>query len=165
MTRVRSDGAPFDRARRRPATLRRDVLAVVFVGGCLGGVARYAVTRIWPTATGRFPWPTLVVNVVGAFVLVTVIVIAVELTASRYLRPLVGTGFCGGLTTFSSVVVGTDQLLAHHHTGTALAYLALTVLGALSAAALGLVLARTAVRGISGDRPRRRRSLPVGEEV
>jgi CrcB protein len=114
----------------------------VFFGGCLGGYLRYAVTRAWPAAAGHFPWSTLVVNVAGAFVLTVVIIIAAEVAPSRYLRPLLGTGFCGGLTTFSSVVVATDRLVAHQHAVTGVAYLLVTIVTGLVAGWSGLVTGR-----------------------
>lgn len=119
-----------------------DRVAVIFAGGCVGGLTRYAVTEAWSTPRNGFPWSTFAVNVAGAFVLGVVVVLAVDSRRSRHLRPLVGTGFCGALTTFSSVVVAADQLFAHHHTATAAEYLALTVVAALALAAAGMVTAR-----------------------
>ena len=65
----------------------------------------------------------------------------------RFVRPLLGTGFCGALTTFSAVVVTADQLFAHGHQGIAITYLAASALAGLVAAALGLILGRAAVDG------------------
>jgi CrcB protein len=133
---------PFDRAGRpRWPRLRLDVVAAVFVGGCAGGWARYAATSRWPAPAGQLPWATFSVNVAGAFVLALVVVIAADIAPSRYLRPLLGTGFCGALTTFSSVVVTTDQLYAHHPR-TAAAYLAATIVAGLAAASFGLAVGR-----------------------
>lgn len=133
---------PFDRVRPsgRPK-LRWDVVSAVFVGGCLGGWARYGITSTWPATTG-FPWSTFGVNVGGAFVLTIVIVAAAEIASSRYLRPLVGTGFCGAFTTFSSIVVTADQLFAHRHPGTAVVYVIASIVAGLAAAWFGLVLGR-----------------------
>ena len=129
----------------RPAwpQFQPSVVATVFAGGCIGGLVRYAVTHHWPTPDGRFPWPTLTVNLAGAFVLAALIVIVGDvLGESTYARPLIGTGFCGALTTFSSVVVDADRLLAHGHVGLGLGYLVVSIATGLAAAALGLVLAR-----------------------
>ena len=120
-------------------------LAVVFVGGCAGGYARYAVTQAWPSPINGFPWSTFAVNLVGAFVLGVVVVLAAETRASRHLRLLLGTGFCGALTTFGSVVVAVDELIAHHHAATALSYLVATAAAALLVAAIGVSLTRSAV--------------------
>jgi CrcB protein len=139
-----AEPAPPPVSRPRP---RWPVVTAVFAGGCVGGYARYAVTAAWPAGTGRFPWSTFGVNTAGAFVLAVVVVVAAELRRARHLRPLLGTGFCGALTTFSAVVVTADQLLAHGHPATAVAYLAATVAAGLGAATLGLVAARAVVEG------------------
>ena len=118
------------------------VMGVVFVGGCVGGYARYAVTQAWGAGRYGFPWSTFAVNIAGAFILGVVVVIAAEVHRGPYLRPLLGTGFCGALTTFSSVVVAAAQLFAHGHGGTAIGYLALTTIAALAVAWLGLVCGR-----------------------
>ena len=136
--------------RRRPGGR---VLAAIFLGGCVGGALRYAVTSAWPTPTDRFPWSTFAVNVAGAFLLAVVVVVAADLVSSRHLRPLLGTGFCGALTTFSSVVVGADQLIARHRPGTAAAYLVATVLAGLAAGLLGLIGARAVVGAVREERP------------
>jgi fluoride exporter len=134
--------SPFERAgRTRRPKLRLDVTLAVFVGGCVGGWLRYAATSMWPAPAGHLPWATFGVNVVGAFILALVVVIAADIAPSRYLRPLVGTGFCGALTTFSSVVVTTDQLSAHHPR-IAAAYLGATIVAGLAASSFGLVLGR-----------------------
>jgi CrcB protein len=106
-------------------------VGVIFAGGCVGGYARYAVTQAWSTPPQRFPWSTFTVNIAGTFILGVVVVLARDERHRRHLRPLVGTGFCGALTTFSSVVVASDQLVAHHHAVTAVAYIALTTVAAL----------------------------------
>jgi CrcB protein len=115
-----ANAGPFDVARpSRWPRLRVDVILAVFVGGCLGGWARYAITTTWPADAGDFPWATFYVNVAGALILGLVVAIA-SVLSSRFVRPLLGTGFCGALTTFSAVVLTTDQLFAHHHQGVAL---------------------------------------------
>jgi CrcB protein len=140
-----SAAGPFGVA--RPARWPRphaDVLAAVFVGGCLGGGARYAITTTWPANAGGFPWATFYVNVAGALIL-GLVVAAASAFSSRFMRPLLGTGFCGAFTTFSAVVVTTDQLFAHRHQGLAVAYLTASALAGMTAAALGLVLGRALV--------------------
>ena len=118
---------------------------MIFVGGCAGGYIRYAVTQAWPTPANGFPWSTFTVNVAGAFVLGVIVVLAAETHRARHLRLLVGTGFCGALTTFGSVVVAVDELLAHGHAATAFAYLAATAVAGLVVAAVGLSVARNLV--------------------
>ena len=137
--------SPFAaRPRSRWPRLPPDVLAVVFLGGCAGGLVRYAVELAWGSDALGFPYPVLAVNLAGAFVLAVVVVTVAEIRPSRYLRPLWGTGFCGALTTFSAVVVALARLLSHERYAVAAAYLVATVVGGLLAAALGLVLTRAA---------------------
>jgi fluoride exporter len=155
--------SPFPQATpaRWPA-LRLDVIAAVFAGGCVGGWARYVATSGSAAPRGGFPWATFAVNVSGAFILALVI-IAADVAPSRYLRPLLGTGFCGAFTTFSSVVVATDQLFAHHHPRTAVAYLTATVVAGLAASSFGLVIGRAIVvnrRRAHRDNPGRQERKP-----
>ena len=63
---------------------------------------------------GRWPWPTFVANIVGAFLLGYFTTRLLErLPVSSYRRPLLGTGLCGGLTTFSTMQVETIRMLEH----------------------------------------------------
>jgi fluoride exporter len=136
------------------------VLGVVFVGGITGGLARYAATSVWPTSAGGFPWATFAVNTAGAFALALLVFVLVEVwSPHRHARALVGTGFLGAFTTFSSVATATDQLAAHGHPRTAVLYLGGSVLAAFGAASSGLLLGHAIVasrhRDIDGDRDRK----------
>lgn len=136
-------------------TLRQ--LCVVFAGGAIGGLARYEAVTRWAAAAGTFPWSTFVVNTAGAFVLGALVVVVLEvLGPSTYTRPLFGAGFCGALTTFSSVVVQFDELAAHRHLGLGFGYLGCSVVAGLAAAGLGVRLARRLPPTAS------RRALPSG---
>ncbi len=114
-------------------------LAVVAAGGALGSLARYAVGVALPHEPGGFPWGTLVVNVVGSFLL-GVLTVLVLSTWSR--RPLaqnfLGVGVLGGFTTFSAYSLELRDLLAADRPVLALLYAALTLAAGLGAAALGL---------------------------
>jgi CrcB protein len=121
--------------------------AAVAVGGFAGGLVRYEVVHHWTLAASAFPWPILVVNTAGAFVLALVVILVIEvLRPTRYLRPLLGTGFCGGLTTFSSVAVGIDVLAGHGHSAMAASYAVSSLLAGLAATALGVAAARLVAR-------------------
>lgn len=65
------------------------------------------------------------------------------LPPATYVRPLLGTGFCGALTTFSSVTVTSDQLVVGGNTATGVLYLAASMTSGLACAAFGLVLGRS----------------------
>jgi CrcB protein len=71
-------------------------LAAVFVGGMAGALARAGVTVAWAPQAGHWPWATFLVNVAGAALLGWVV------AGPRHHR-LLGTGFCGALTTFSTL--------------------------------------------------------------
>ena len=148
---MRTVTSPFEVGRRpRWPQPRWDVLLAIFVGGCAGGLGRYGIGEVWPTANGEFPWTIYAINTAGAFVLAVVIVTSEQIVSSRYLRPLLGTGFCGAFTTFSSIVVTSDELYAHRHPGVASAYLAASIVGGLAAASFGLVVGRV----VAGSRRR-----------
>ena len=112
------------------------------MGGCVGGYARYAVNLAWDAPRSGFPVATLAVNVVGALVLGLVVVVATDIRPHRYLRPLLGTGFCGALTTFAAVVVALAQLLDSGRYAVAIAYLGATVGSGLLAVVLGRAAGR-----------------------
>ncbi len=120
-------------------------LAAVFVGGALGTVARAALATLAAPEPGRWPWPTFVVNIVGAFLLGYFTTRLLErLPVSSYRRPLLGTGVCGGLTTFSTMQVEIVRMLEHHHYGLAAGYIA----GSVATGLLALHLATALVRRV-----------------
>jgi CrcB protein len=136
---------PTEAPRPRWPRIHWVTVAVVTVGGFVGGLARYGLGLTWPTPTGGFPWSIWTVNTVGSFILGLLLVLVLEvLPPTRYVRALVGTGFCGALTTFSSVTTGVDQLTAHGHAGLAAGYVLGSLAAGLAAAALGIVIGRSA---------------------
>jgi fluoride exporter len=91
-------------------------LAAVFAGGALGTVARTGLSSLAAADPTRWPWPTFTVNIVGAFLVGYFTTRLLErLPLSSYRRPLLGTGLCGGLTTFSTMQVETLKMIEHHH--------------------------------------------------
>ncbi len=140
-----------DLASRWPR-LAPGVVLVVFVGGVLGGLARYGIGRAAPPRTDGFPWDIFAINLSGAFALAVLLALLLEMfPSSRYARPALGTGFIGAFTTFSSLATATDHLLAHSHPVLAMAYTFGSVFGGLAAALLGLVSGR-AISTVSGRR-------------
>jgi fluoride exporter len=123
-------------------------LAAVFVGGALGTVARTGLSLLVTADPGRWPWPTFAVNIVGAFMLGYFTTRLLErLPLSSYRRPLLGTGVCGGLTTFSTMQVETLTMIEHHHYGLAIGYTcASIVLGLLAVHLASALVRRAAVR-------------------
>jgi len=105
-------------------------LAAVFIGGVAGALARAGVADALAHGPGRWPWATLLVNVAGAFVLGWV-------AARGFRRALLGQGFCGALTTFSTLQLELLQMLDHDRFGLALAYAAVSLALGVGAAELG----------------------------
>ncbi|HEY0238644.1 MAG TPA: fluoride efflux transporter CrcB [Friedmanniella sp.] len=120
-------------------------MGLVFAGGSLGTLARWAVGRLVPHAA-RLPLGTFAVNLVGAFVLGVLLEHLAgrgpDAGRRRALRVTLGTGFCGGFTTYSALANDTAGLLRAGLAGHALAYAGGTVLLGLGATALGIVVAR-----------------------
>jgi CrcB protein len=138
--------SPFGPPQRRRRWPRIHWLTVAAVagGGFFGGLVRYLSGLAMPAAAGDFPWAIFIVNTAGAFILALLLILVLEvLPPTRYLRPALGTGFCGALTTFSSVTVGVDRLAAEGHVRMAAGYVVLSVLAGLAAASFGIVLGRS----------------------
>jgi fluoride exporter len=139
LTTVPTDPAPDPPRAGRPAHLHWRYVGLVALGGTLGTAARFALTETVP-AWHDVPVATFAVNVVGAFLLG---VLLADLArrgrdegTRRAVRLLVGTGFLGGFTTYSSLAVDTDALLRSGYAGLAVGYAVTTVVvGALAAAA------------------------------
>jgi fluoride exporter len=142
-----ADLATVPRRAARLLRSRRDILAVIAVGGALGAAARYGLARALPHAPGEFAWSTLLTNVVGCFAIGVLMVIVIErLSSSRLVRPFLGTGILGGFTTFSTYVVDTRGLLAAGRPGPAAAYLFGTLILGLLAVVLGLRVTERVLR-------------------
>ncbi|MFC5679442.1 fluoride efflux transporter CrcB [Aeromicrobium endophyticum] len=114
---------------------------VVVAGGAAGSLVRYGIGE-WLNPGHELPVGTLLVNVTGAFVLGALLA-ALALRSDdsgrhRQVRLLLGTGFLGGYTTYSSLAVETDTLLRDGHVALGAAY-------AIGSVALGLVAALTGV--------------------
>ena len=117
---------------------------LVALGGALGSVSRFLVGPAIQRAFGfTFPFGTLLINIVGSFILGVVAEIAIEGgPMSPQGRAFVGIGFCGGFTTFSAFSLETVALLEGGQVGRASAYVMASVALSVSAAFLGLVAAR-----------------------
>ncbi len=103
---------------------------------------RAAVSRALPSGAAAFPWDTLIVNLFGSLLLGFIVVAAFErLAPSRYFRPLIGTGFCGGLTTFSTFAVEIVLLIRADRVGVAVLYAAVSLVAGAALARGGMLLA------------------------
>lgn len=114
-----------------------DTVALVAVGGATGSLLRHVVsTAVGPHA--GLPTGTLLVNLVGAFVLGVVVTVV----GSARVRTLVGPGLLGGFTTYSAFALETQQLVDGPTPALGLAYLLATVAGGYTLSVLGIALGR-----------------------
>jgi CrcB protein len=141
-----ADGHPFA---ARPQRRRQDprVLGAIALGGFLGGEARYLLGLAFPTAHAAFPATIFAINVTGSFILALLLVLILEVwPPTKYLRPLLATGFCGAYTTFSTWMVDTDKLISAGHYGLAAANILGSLFTGLAATLLGLTIGRMMLR-------------------
>lgn len=116
-------------------------LLLLSLAGALGAVARVVLDGVVRGRWSAAPWGTLVVNVSGSFALGVVTGLVLFQGAPGGLRTVLGTGFCGGYTTFGTAGVEAVRLAQAGRVGAAATY-ALGTLGVtLLAAALGLLVA------------------------
>lgn len=117
-------------------------LLVVCAGSAVGGGLRY-LTSLWTQARGwtAFPWATLIVNVVGCFIIALVLTIASLRTMGTNARMFLTTGMMGGLTTYSTFDYETTRLFQERAWGAALGNLGLTLAACFAAGLLGIGLA------------------------
>ena len=116
----------------------------VAVGGALGAMARYAVS-IWVFnySSDKFPYATLLVNVLGSFIMGILFVIIVERAAlPAEMRSLLMVGFLGAFTTFSTFSLDALSLWQNGHLFVALVYVLATVVLCLVAISSSIWLTR-----------------------
>jgi fluoride exporter len=116
-------------------------LAVGLAGG-FGALARYLLDGVVQDRTsGLFPFGTFTVNVVGSFVLGVVAGVVLRHGAPATLESIVGAGFCGGLTTWSTASWESIRLVEEGSVATAVRFTAANLVVSLAAAAVGLLVA------------------------
>lgn len=118
------------------------VVAALLVAGAIGAVIRYALSRAFPVRPGHLPGGILIVNVVGSGVAGALIGLAERAALSADLRVVLVTGFCGGLTTFSTWCVETIELADGGRWRAAILNVVVTLVLGLGAAVGAYLLAR-----------------------
>jgi CrcB protein len=108
----------------RPRADRREV-AAVFAGGALGTLARAALAEAFPHSATAF-----------------VTRLQERLPLSSYRRPLLGTGLCGGLSTFSTMQLEIVRMLDAHAWGLAAGYAAASIAAGYAAIQLSTAMVR-----------------------
>jgi len=117
----------------------RRELGAIFLGGALGTLARAGIVEWLGHGAPEWPWATFLVNVAGAFLLGWFAVTGPE---GSLRRPLLTAGFCGGLTTFSTVQLELLEMLDEGRAGLAALYAS----GSVAAGYLGVVCATRLAR-------------------
>lgn len=117
------------------------IAVLVAVAGALGAVLRLVVDGECKHRFGwSTPWQTAIINVSGSFLLGVLAGLVTGAGVGADWQVLLGTGFCGGYTTFSTASVETVGLLRAHRPVAALAYAVVSLVISLAACAAGLGL-------------------------
>ncbi|MCH5644817.1 MULTISPECIES: fluoride efflux transporter CrcB [unclassified Gordonia (in: high G+C Gram-positive bacteria)] len=142
---------PLDPDSSRPLHLQWRAIALVFLGGIAGTGLRYLTEHLFPAYGTDWPWATFGVNLSGAFILGALLEVLALAGPDdgwrRTIRVLVGTGFCGSYTTYSSFALETTQLGHHGAVGLGIAYAASSVVLGVVCAWAGIVVAGQLLRG------------------
>jgi CrcB protein len=121
----------------------RRELAAIFAGGMIGAVLRVWIVRRFVSDPTQWPWAVFVINISGSVALAYFATRLQErLPQSLYRRPLLGTGFCGAYTTFSTMQVEVLMMLDHRAFGLAAGYVVGSVGAGLGAVWLTTALVR-----------------------
>ena len=121
----------------------RQELAAIFAGGAIGAIARVWLSQHYVQSDTSWPWTIFAINISGSFALGYFATRLQErLPQSTYRRPLLGTGFCGAYTTFSTMQIEILKMVEANHYPLAIAYAVTSV----TAGVLAIWLATTIVR-------------------
>ncbi len=103
-------------------------IAFVAVGGVIGSLARWLVSL--GIVDHGFPWATLLVNYVGSVILTALVLYSKHHKSHKWWwRPAIGTGFCGGFTTYSAFALKIDQYLSDGNIHSVLSYSLASIVG------------------------------------
>ncbi|MDQ1480447.1 MAG: fluoride exporter [Actinomycetota bacterium] len=141
VARIEQEESEFEPGRGMRA--QSGVLLAIAIGGALGALARYGISRGIHVPNDGFPWATFWTNVGGAFVLGLFLTVAIErFPASRYPRPFFAIGFLGAFTTFSTMAVETVTLIKDGDALLGVVYLLVSIVAGLLVAYAGIVAGR-----------------------
>jgi CrcB protein len=128
-----------------PARLSAGQLGTIAIlaGGAAGTLARAGLLEAFPVRAAGWPWATFVANLAGALFLGWLVAwVGGRVTPTRYLLPLLGTGFAGALTTFSAFEIETIRLAKEGHAVLAVAYPTVSIALGMLCAVVGTLAGR-----------------------
>ncbi len=127
---------------QRRRTVDGRALVAIFLGGGLGCALRILLAEAVGDSSS-WPWPTFIANIAGSLLLGYAITRLQErLPVSGFRRPFIGTGLCGGLTTFSTLQLEILLLIENGHVVLGVCYGLVSVATGLIAVHLATALAR-----------------------
>ncbi len=118
-------------------------ILAVGLGGFLGAVLRFAMSRLDILKTGKFPWATFSVNMLGSLFLgILYGLAAAQKIVNEQLLLFLGTGIMGSLTTFSTYKLDSLNLIKKGKICTAAFYVVVSVLAGLILVSAGFLIGR-----------------------
>jgi CrcB protein len=125
-----------------PSVDRRE-LAAIFLGGMVGGLLRVWLSVTFTSSASSWPWTIFAINISGSFALAYFATRLQErLPQSTYRRPLLGTGFCGAYTTFSTMQLEILRMFDDDRLALALGYATASVTAGYMAIWIGTAMVR-----------------------
>lgn len=115
-------------------------LLLIGLGGAFGALFRYLISQVTFSQNNRFPWATFIVNILGSFLLGIVVYYFKNGTLTPTLWYVLGIGFCGAFTTFSTFGVETITLIEQKRLFTALFYISSSIFISIFAFFIGNTL-------------------------
>lgn len=114
----------------RRARVDPSELLAIAIGGAIGAIVRVGLAEAAPAGAGSWPWTTFAANIAGALLIGYFVTRLQErLPVSTLRRPLLATGLCGALTTFSTVQIELLEMADRHDWALAAGYLGASVTG------------------------------------
>jgi len=117
------------------------MIVVMALAGSFGAISRFVLDGVIRAKYNHtFPWATFIINVTGSFILGVVSGLLLRHQGLSDLGMVIGTGFCGGYTTFSTANFETVRLLERREYARAFGNAVGGLLATVAAAALGFLL-------------------------